>query len=374
MASDLLQYGVAVVEAMDEGSRVWWEERLWRSMDTMPEFKVRGRMVQRVLGGFGALGNPSSFHHPTIRQFRRKMKHLVARDLFRDYVRKRFPAEATAVRLETLFDRVCVRCEYFKEPTPENWHRDIYDGIGNGLRPLPYSLPDDTPDIIVGGWINMSPTPQHFVGLVGTHNDPLDSDVGGFTTYTADQIRRFKFNERLAQQANKTFGQTIQCTSSGEITIPPGHAVFFFQRLVHSVKGGTQPTDPSLRVFHGYRLTTETVPLFDHEGVVLNGAVPRIPSGQMPVMYSKNHYAAFSNPNETRWRNWGRTTFVDTCLFRRTTTSGGVYYTPGSQGDVNRAANKGRYMPSLRELGLWNESFEYSREERDALDPQKLFL
>ena len=373
-AADLLHHGVAVVPVMDESSRTWWEGLLWKAMDSMPEFKVKGRNVQRVLGGFGALGNPSSFHHPTVRQFRRKLKRLIVRGIFKEYVRLRFPNDTDEIRLETLFDRLCVRCDYFKEPTPEKWHRDIYDGKQYRLRDLPKSLPRNTQDIIVGGWINMSSNTQHFVGLVRTHNDPVDSDVGGFTTYTPEQIRRFRFNERLAAQANNTYGHTVRTNGSGEIIVPPGHAIFFFQRLVHSVKGGTQPTDPSLRVFHGYRLTTEDVPLFDHEGVLANGAVPRIPSGQMPPMYSQNHYAAFSNPNETRWRNWGRTTFVDACLFRRTTPSGGVYYTPGSLGGVNKAANTGRYMPSLRDMGLWSDAFEYSNEEREALYPQRLFL
>lgn len=76
-AQDLHTLGVAVVPFLDHSSREHWEVLLWNAMDDMPEFKVRGRGVQRVLGGFGALGNPSSFHHPTVRSFRRKVKRLM---------------------------------------------------------------------------------------------------------------------------------------------------------------------------------------------------------------------------------------------------------------------------------------------------------
>ena len=372
-AEDLHRLGVAVVDVLDAESRRFWEELLWRAMDEMPEFRVQGREVQRVLGGFGALGNPASFHHPTVRQFRRKIKRLVVREMMRQYVQLRYPEHTDSIRLEALFDRLCVRCEAFQRPTAEAWHRDIYDGKKYRLRSLPHSLPRSTQDVLVGGWINLSPADQHFVGLVRTHNDAVDSDVGGFTTYTKEQISKFRFNERLAQQAGQRFGHTVRCNGSGEIVVPSGSAVFFFQRLVHSVKSGPQPTEPALRVFHGFRLTTEDVSLFDHEGVLANGAVPRIPSGQMPPMYSQNHYAAFSNPSERRWREWGRRTFVDACLFRRSTPTGITYDTPGSADDVNAAANTGRYMPSLREMGLWSDAFEYTQEEKDALYPQLLF-
>ena len=73
-ANDLHVHGAVVIPVMDEESRRWWEQSLYETFDTFPEYRVRGRAVQRVLGGFGAYGNPSSFHDPVIRQFRRKMK------------------------------------------------------------------------------------------------------------------------------------------------------------------------------------------------------------------------------------------------------------------------------------------------------------
>lgn len=382
-AQDLHELGVTIVPVMDDTSRAWWEGLLYRAMDEFPEFKVKGRDVQRVLGGFGALGNPSSFHHPTIRQFRRKVKRLVIRDLMRAFVKLRFPKYHTRINLEVLFDRLCVRKSSFREPTPESWHRDIYDSEEYRLRDLPQTLPVDAPnlpplyakmtmDMIFGGWINLDRRNQYFVGLPATQDDQVAG--GGFSKFSESDIKRLGLNERLAQQANKRIGFSLMTDESGNIIVPPGHALVFFQRLIHSVKGGAQPETPALRVFHGFRLTTEESPLFDIEGVVDNGAVPRIPSGQMPPMYSKNHYAAFNSATESYWRNWAGNTFREMCLYHRKVKGNNTdYYTPGSRDDRNKAANKGRYMPSLSEMGLWSDEYRYSREEQAALFPEPLF-
>lgn len=374
-AADLLAYGVAVLPVMDDASRAWWNDALFRAMDEMPEFRRRGRAVQRVLGGFGALGNPSSFHHRTVRAFRRLLKRLAVRPVLREYAAQRYGAVAArAVRLEALFDRLCVRCKDFKSPTAEAWHRDIYDAATYRLRELPHSLPGGELDVMIGGWTNLDTRAQSFVGLVGSHDEAFETSDGGFATFSKADVARHRFQERLGAQAGRSFGATLRCNADGELVVPPGHAILFLQRLVHSVKSGPQPDEPALRVFHGFRLTTEEAALFDHAGVVENGAVPRIPSGQIPPMYSKNHYAAFSGA-DARWREWGATTFKAACLFDRTTPSGLAYATPGSRGDRNRAANTGRHMPSLSEMGLMDDDdeFAYSREEMEALHPQPLF-
>lgn len=373
MASeDLAKWGVAVLPVLDDSSRRWWEDLLYKAMDEFPEYRLKGRGVQRVLGGFGALGNPSSFHHVTVRQFRRKIKRLAMRPLFVKYARKRFAGETKNLRLEALFDRLCVRCEDFLRPTPEGWHRDVYDGAKYKLRDLPHSLPGPTQDLLFGGWTNLDHREQSFVGLVGSHDETFEGDSGGFATFSADDVKRHRFSERLAAQANRTYGGSVRTNADGHIRVPPGHSVVFLQHLVHSVKSGPQPDTPSLRVFHGFRLTTESVPLFDIEGVVANGGVPRIPSGQMPPMYSQNHYAAFVHKTEDRWRRWAERTFRPECCFVRTTGEF-TYSTPGSRDDRNKAANKGRYMPSLSEMNLWNEKdFAYSQEEMQALFPQPL--
>ena len=373
MADDLLTYGVAVVPITeDAATRARMADDIFAAMDEFPEYLQRGRDLQRVLGGFGALGNPSSFHHPVVRAYRCWLKNLWMHPIACDYARHKFGAQAGTVRLEAMFDRLCVRKDDFKAPSAEAWHRDIYDADAYGLRPLPHSLPGGELDILFGGWSNLDERDQVFVGLVGTHDEAFDTSNGGFATFSDADIRRLRFNERLAGQAGATFGRTIRCNGAGEIVVPPGHAIVFLQRLVHSVKSGAQPRTPALRVFHGFRLTTDEAPLFDHRRVVETGAVPRLPSGQIPPMYSKNHYAAFAG-RDPRWREWAAATFQPACLFQRVTPGGIEYSTPGSRGNANRLANAGRYMPSLSEMGLLDDSFAYSREELQALYPEPLF-
>lgn len=369
---DLRTYGVAVVRALDAPARAHWEALVWRAMDDFPEYRARGRDVQRVLGGFGALGNPSSFHHPVVRRFRRLCKKTLFRPLMARYARARFGAAAARhVRLETLFDRLCVRCEAFGRPTAEKWHRDIYAGDKYGLRPLPASLPGDADDELFGGWTNLDARPQRFVALLGTHTEATRG-AAGFAEFSEAEIKSLRFAERLAAQRSRVYGATLRTDAAGYVLVPPGHSVVFRQQLIHSVVSGPQPETPALRVFHGLRLTRETTSLFDVAAAVENGGVPRIPSGQVPPMYSSNHYAFFQS--HARYRDWGGATFRSECLFRRALKAGGgAYHTPGSRDNRNRAANTGRYMPSLAEMGLWDERFRYTEREARAMQPQLLW-
>lgn len=371
---DLLTLGVAVVRAFDDSGRRHWEERLYEAMDSFPEYRVKGVTAQRVLGGFGALGNPSSFHHPEVRLFRRMRKKLIFRPLLAAFVKRRFGCAAgRGVLLEALFDRLCVRCEAFNRPSAEVWHRDIYAAEKFSLRPLPRSLPGGARDLIFGGWTNLDHREQRFIGLLGTHVEGFTStsEAEGFAEFSKEEIARFRFEARLAAQANGRYGNTVRTDARGHVRIPPGHCIVFQQQLVHSVVSGLQPDTPALRVYHGLRLTTERVPLFDIAAVVENGGVPRIPSGQMAVMFSPNHYQYFAT--HERYRTWGERTFKQQCLYRRVTKANVPYHTPGSQGNRNRAANAGRYMPSLTEMGLWDPRYAYSEREWRAMHPQRLF-
>ena len=368
---DLSNLGVAVVSVFDDIGRKHWQKRLFDAMDEFPEFKIKGRNVQRVLGGFGALGNPSSFHHPEVRIFRRMRKKLTFRPVLASFVKHTFKGQPHKdILLESLFDRLCVRCEDFNRPVAEAWHRDIYGADKYKLRALPNSLPGGIKDLLFGGWTNLDDREQRFVCLLATHAETT-SGKAGFAEFSKSEIEKFKFNDRLRGQANRRFGHTIVTDEQGYVRIPPGHCIIFMQQLIHSVVSGPQPETPALRVFHGVRLTRETVPLFDIASVLENGGVPRIPSGQIPPMFSANHYQFFAS--HERYREWGEKTFKQACLFERKTKSKVSYYTPGSEADRNRAANKGRYMPSLSEMGLWKDEYTYSENEVRAMYPQRIF-
>jgi len=373
-AYDLQTHGATVVPVVSDEELKKLQSRMWKCMDDFPEYKRQGRDVQRVLGGFGALGNPSSFHMKQIRRLRYYVKKYVGFPLFRDYVNSLLGADGDDVRLELLFDRLCVRCESFGTVSAENWHRDIYDAAKFGLPPLPRSLPGGKMDEIFGGWLNLSDVDQYFVGILGSHHgdaaERAQEKAGGFATLTEQEIDDQQVNERLAMQKNARYGHTLRTNDKGHIVVPPGHQLIFFQRLLHAVASGKQPKAPQLRMFVGFRLTTMKAPMFadTFESVVENFAVPRIPSGQIPPMYSNNHYAQFSKPN-SHFRTWAESTFKRTCLYDRP----GGYSTPGSRNNLDMHANKNRYMPSLSVMGLSDDMEPYSVSDRKTMQPELLF-
>src|SRR4029077_13121294 len=75
-----------------------------------------------VGGGFGALGNPSSFHNECVRQLRLRMM-MTAVPLFATFESQR-PGGMPPRKLEQLLDRMLYRPPKDK-PTAESWHRDI---------------------------------------------------------------------------------------------------------------------------------------------------------------------------------------------------------------------------------------------------------
>ena len=64
------RYGVITMSVLSHDAREKWAERIWQAMDEFPEYKGKGKKIQRSLGGFGAYGNPASFHHPTIQRWK----------------------------------------------------------------------------------------------------------------------------------------------------------------------------------------------------------------------------------------------------------------------------------------------------------------
>jgi len=379
LAAHLATYGFVVIPVLrDPNARKMWEARMWSALDDMPEYRVKGKPAQRVLGGFGALGNPASFHHPTVQELRKNLKAFVSKPLFAALARQTMTPTPADVKLEMLFDRVCVRFKHFGSVSSESWHRDIYDGPKFGHRSLPETLNDGrAPDEIFGGWLNLSDQNTHFKGIAKSHLGQearaAQRGGGGFSQLTPQQVSSQNVEARLAAQAGQTFGRASASSAPGRacgsIIVPPGHQIIFYQRLLHAVAGGPGPTEPQLRLFVGHRLTRESAPLFPLERVISTNAVPCIPSGQTPPMFSQNHYAFFQKEN--RYQRWGAATFKAPCLFARRTTSGEVYYTPGSRDDVDPEANRKRSMPSLASMGF--PVYAYTASTLRTLTPESLF-
>lgn len=369
----LYRYGVVTVPVFpDTYVRQQWENKVWKAMDTFPEYKKSegqqdgGRYIQRVLGGFGALANPSSFHHPVLQELRRNVKSVTA-PILREYVRV-LGWDPSQVNYEMLFDRLCVRYKGFGSVSKESWHRDVYDGAAFGLRSLPCSLPDGRQDEIFGGWVNLSAEKQKFVCQVGSHRGEdavrAREEGGGFALADGKHAKVM-----LAQQANRKIG-SLCFDKDGYVVVPPGHLILFPQSILHAVMAKASPPRPNLRLFLGHRLTCEQTSLFpDLTSTIDENAVPRIPSGQLPPMFSANHFAFFSKSE--RFRRWGEETFVPACLFKRTTPSGEVYYTPGNPDESWLNKGNVRAMPSLTAIEDLLP-YAYTPETKAILFPEAL--
>eukprot|EP00962_Isochrysis_galbana_P021037 scaffold6188_cov99-Isochrysis_galbana.AAC.2 len=367
-ATSLHTHGCATVPVMGDQERREWYTRLASDLAAMPEY-LHDKMAdppQYVLGGFGGLGNPASFHNDAVRALRLRLFDGVLQPVLQEYAR--LQGLGDSVRAEMLFNRVGSRHKSFGAVSKEAWHRDIYAATKYGLRELPQTLRSGSADdVILGGWLNLSDQPQRFVGILGSQDEA--AVASGFGVLTAAQAAEARAEARLAAQASRRIGQCL-CDPDGAILIPAGHLVIFPQRLLHSVHGGTPRGLPQLRLSIGVRLTEERVPLFPETAEWARAnAVPRLPSGQLPPMYSQNHYQFFNSRTTSRYREWGAV-FKPQCVFRRQTTDGAEYCTPGSVDDAAPACNKRRCMPSLREMGL--PLYQYSARDMALMSPQPL--
>lgn len=207
-----------------------------------PEFNLNTHKF--VLGGFGALAHPTSFHHPDVRFMRKSIYDLIVPQL-----RKIYPGK----KISMMFDRLSQRWEG-DSISGETYHRDICECKRPG-------------DIILGGWINLDVDQyQHFHCVPGTHNDT--TDARGFSKLK-DQ-KEYKATEKV-------------------YSVGPGQIIMFHQNLVHRIKPGKIKKN-SIRMYIGWLITTYDTPVIDYTDAIQTQGIPRIPSGQLPPMYAKLHW------------------------------------------------------------------------------------
>jgi hypothetical protein len=267
---DILKRDGAVVVPFLGGERVdEVHEGLLQEMRAYPEYREgAGEGVPLVLGGFGALGNPSSFHSATVRGVR-VAGRAVAEGVFRGMYQ-----EGT-VYLEQLMDRVCVR-RAGKALPPDSWHRDVVpeavklpgeDGtLAKGARAVTQE------EAVFGGWVNLNRRggkTQKFVFVPGSHGTRGSGQ--GFAPIPKEE------HEALDKAARV-------------LEVPPGHLLVFYQHIVHKVAAVTYKED-CLRLFMGWAISRVCAPMFGApylEQVLGQFQAPLLPSGQRPAMYSAN--------------------------------------------------------------------------------------
>jgi hypothetical protein len=66
---DLIKNGAQTIKIFDNDH----EQEFIDTVKSFPEFHQNGELPLCVLGGFGAFGHPSSFHHPFVKKIRQQV-------------------------------------------------------------------------------------------------------------------------------------------------------------------------------------------------------------------------------------------------------------------------------------------------------------
>lgn len=285
------------------------------------------------MGGFGALGIASSFHHPYIRQIRKIVKKRFSR-----YIKMGFSGKY----IEGFFDRFCVRNKTFGTIQNESWHQDILD---------PKSFKNveflDT-DIMYGGWLNLNTKEnQSFICVPKSQYDRMEIKVGFALVKNPDKINYYANLEKI-------------------ITIPPGHAIFIQQGLVHRVNPFL-PKQNSYRLFHGFRITESNKQLIDLESIFENLSVPLLPSGQVAPLYAKLHWVN-ARDKLNKFASNMDPKFTYDRVMKSGKDKGISYRVPGDKEYENIHSMKG-----LREHNVWTEEmYDYSPDDKLYFSPEMI--
>jgi len=280
---------------------------------------------KNVLGGFAALGNPSSFHHKFVRKMREMCEAAVLDE-------DALPLNGR--RLEQCFDRMMRRIPG-ESTDVESWHRDE-------------ALNTQPGDDIFGGWINLDNESQFFSCAPGTHTeDGVHDRNDGFA--------------RITSPEEKAHYQAI-ADAHGPVEIPPGHILIFYERLVHEVLKVTA-TRIMRRLFLGWRATMAHEPLFGQpqtDAWIQSQAPPKIKSGQKPAIYPSAYYN-FPR-NFQKLTNFCVSVFVPQCLYQHAVQSGAQAGTTWTRVERN-----------MRGLADYNLPMHpaYEPEERKILFPSR---
>tara|TARA_B110000008_G_C16965958_1_gene562016 strand:+ start:1804 stop:2808 length:1005 start_codon:yes stop_codon:yes gene_type:complete len=276
-----------------------------------------------VMGGFGAFGNPSSFHNPWVRKIRSIVHPYMLNHIFDEPLK-----EDADLKFEQDIDRMMIRTPSQKVGK-ESWHRDEAKWAKKR-------------DSIFGGWVNFDDFYHYFSACPGTHNE---------------EDAKLK-NKGFARIEKKDYPKYEGLKQA--IPVAPGHILIFNERMVHEVRPSTKQTIH--RLFMGWRLTYSEEALFRNGNQELDEAlnsmaVVPIKSGQIPQMYASAHW----NFHREKVEDWSNR-MVDKCKESRVVTSG------KDSGQAYTVVH--RHMKSMKEYGF--DLYEpYTEKEISILKPHR---
>ena len=273
------------------------------------EFKVSNPSIKFVLGSFGALANPCSQHHPTIRKLRKSVY---------SFMKPLFASTFEGKYLELIPDRFSIRNQ--DQPiNPESWHRDVSAQIGPN-------------DCIFGGYVNMDERQtQYFSCIPGSHNE--DNTGEGFYKLSKENTPDYNARREI-------------------ISVPPRCAIIFNENIIHEIARRKIKESKSYRQYFKWRISENPVSTLGHQAimnaVVNQGVFPLHAIGKKPnpPMYYQMHIIHWGDKIEEFSQNV-RPEFLST---------------PNKKGQIFVK----QYMPSLIEAGI--ETFpEYTDDEISIL-------
>ncbi len=271
-----------------------------------PEFKPATKKF--VMGGFGACGNPSSFHNPTVRTFRQWAQVVLVVSVFKPLV-ETFEQPQNWL-LDQMFDRMTIRVKGEK-PSKESWHRDeAGDLIAKG------------DDKVYGGYVNLDSTDQFFSCVPGTH-ELTTTQHRGFAKIDCKRRKIIK-DEKLAVK----------------VRIPPGSILLFNEKIEHEVLA-KKARITLVRLHLAFRLTRSVdVRPPDLLENMQKQAVMMIKSGQIPPMHAKLHWVNHVG----MLAKWSARSVHPRCLVKRAFKSG------PRKGEMHDVCVE--HMKSLQEYGF----------------------
>jgi hypothetical protein len=308
IAQELKTNGVSVYPIPDgllakfDRKKYLLEQKEYISIDDNTEF---------IISNFGAHGNPSSQHHPLVRDFRMEIFRFLKQSLESD-------TEFSGKYLQCLPDRFSQR---FRKPSKEAWHKDVsidYENFTNSK--------------ILGGWANLDETDQFFSCIIGSHLEPAPGE--GFAALSKDNKKLYKSRKTL-------------------VRIPPGHAISFDEKVTHEI-ADVKLVGVSRRLYMKYHISSDSRSAFDvdiiHRAIQTQGLFQMNQWNSMP-MYEKIHPMFWNAELVEFGKN------IKPVFLAKPNKKGNVYVQ--------------RYMISLLEAGVGMFP-EYREEEIEILFPVKM--
>jgi hypothetical protein len=258
--------GVMVVPILTDPEVENWRTLVQQAMDSFPEFRPASQFnrvsnvpselagdFKFVAGGFSALANPSSFHHPIIRALRALVyNRLLEVDKSADDGSGSTTAKSVfgfwdpdsenyGRMLEKLSDRLMYR-RIDKAPPAESWHRDDALGVDSANPSTNYPA-----DVVYGGWLNLDVGhDQHFscIPYSASTTTRTGSGFGTIKSKVYDESGKPHDRVEMLEWIKHMY----------RVQVPPGHLLIFDEMTIHEVLATEKPFD-SMRLFFGWRVS-----------------------------------------------------------------------------------------------------------------------